>query len=391
MNIISCNDKHLPDDLQAIANEAARIAIGAIDTAAAHLGDPAKFSLPAGGALEAASLDVLKLRQTVKPRQMRALQLRAIAKLSAAPTPVAAVTTPSLLTHLRAQPTLAGRGMLAELKALKPAVGALKLSAGTTSAIKEAVTSKDSEKLLDKLGLSFSIVPGAAAAAPAAATPAATPPAGFTKLLLNIDRVKCQDDVGIELTDFLEDDIRLGGLGADSTGQQKNIAAFKVGDFHSGEVKSFTPNRKFVEFDLSRSGPWPRAFSTTFLMAESDASGAFGDALRALWAAVHDVVEELVVSAVVAGAGLVGITVGAPGGPVGMVIGAVVGVAVGLIASYLFASLEDDVFEPTTVTLLLPDARATFSSGQRKSGKRTENLTHTSASYSLKYEWELVH
>jgi len=141
---------------------------------------------------------------------------------------------------------------------------------------------------------------------------------------------------------------------------------------------------------MTRSGTWPRAFSTTFLMAESDGSGAFMEALRALWAAVGEVVEELVVAAVVAGAGAIGIAVGSPGGPVGMIIGAVVGVAVGLIAHFLFASLEDDVFEPATVTLLLPNAQSVFPSGQRRSGKRSENLTHPSASYLLKYEWELV-
>ncbi len=387
MNIISTNDKDLPDDLQGIANEAARITIAAIAAAAAHMGDPAKFALPANGALEAASLGLLKQRQTAKPRQMRSLQLRSIAKLGSATAPATSLA-PSLLTHLRAQPTLLSRGMLAELKALKPAVGALKLNAVTAAAIKDAVASKDSEKMLDALGLSYAIVPGATATA--LASTAAAPRPGFTKLVLNIDRVKCLDDVGLEFTDFLEDNIRLGGLGADSTGQQRNVAPFKVGDFRNGEAKRFTPNRKFVEFDLTRSGNWPRAFSTTFLMAESDGSGAFMDALRALWEAVGEVVEELVVAAVVAGAGLVGIAVGAPGGPVGMIIGAVVGAAVGLIAHYLFTSLEDDVFEPTTVSLLLPDAHTLFSSNQRKSGKRTENLTHPSASYTLKYEWELV-
>jgi GTP-dependent phosphoenolpyruvate carboxykinase len=48
------------------------------------------------------------------------------------------------------------------------------------------------------------------------------------------------------------------------------------------------------------------------------------------------------------------------------------------------------VFEVTTVTLLLPDARTGFTGNQRRSGKRTENITHPNASYTLKYEWELV-
>jgi hypothetical protein len=383
MNIITCNDKDLPDDLQAIANEAARISIAAIEGAAAHMRDPVKFPMPVNAALEIASLGVLKQRQTAKPRQMKSLQLRSVAKLSSVSVP----TTPapiSLVTRLRAQPNLAGHGILAELRAMAPAVKAFKLDATTAAAIKDAVATKNTEKMLDTLGLAFSIIPGAAATASAAA-----PPAGFTKLILNIDRVKCNDDVGLEFTDFLEDDIRLGGLGADSTGQRRNIQGFKVGDFKQGEVKRFNPNRKFVEFDLTRPGTWPRRFSTTFLMAESDASGAFLDALRALWDAVDEVVEELVVAAVIAGVGT-SIAVGSAGGPVGLIIGAVVGAAIGLIAHFLFASLEDDVFEPTTVTLSLPDVRTLFAGGQRKSGKRKENLTHPSASYTLKYEWELV-
>jgi hypothetical protein len=372
MNIITCNDKDLPDDLQAIANEAARITIAAIESAAANMRDPAKFPMSASATLEIASLGVLKQRQAAKPRQINSLQLRSAANLSrVSPAPT------SLVGQLRAKPTLADRGILAELKAMTPAVKALKLDPATAAAIKDAVATKNTEKLFDTIGLAFSIIPGMAAAAPAAPLPA-----GFTKLILNIDRVKCLDEVGFELTDFFEDDIRLGGLGADSTGQQRNISGFKVGDFSRGEVKRFNPNRKFVEFDLTRAGTWPRTFSTTFLMAESDGSGAFLDALRALWAAVGEVVEELVVAAVIAGAGAIGVGVGSAGGPVGMIIGAVVGAAVGLIVHY--------VFEPATVTLYLPDVQTRFPGGQRRSGKRSEMLTHPSASYSLKYEWELV-
>lgn len=384
MNIITCNDKDLPDDLQAIANEAARITIDAIESAAAHMLDPAKFPMPVNAALESASLEVLKQRQAATPKKIRSLHLRSVAKRNRVLDPAMPARI-SLVARLRAQPTLAGRGMLAELKAMQPDVKALKLNPATADAIKDAVARKDTEKLFDTLGLAFSIIPGTAAAAPAAA-----PPAGFTKLILKIVRVKCLDDVGLEFSDFFEDDIRLGGLGADSTNQQHKIPGFKVGNFKKGEAKSFNPNRKFVEFDLTRAGTWPRAFSTTFLMVESDGSGAFLDALRALWDAVGEVVEELVVAAVIAAGAGIGIAVGSPGGPVGMIIGAVVGAAIGLIVDFLFASLEDDVFEPTTVTLLLPDVRTLFAGGQRRSGKRSENLTHPSASYRLKYEWELV-
>jgi hypothetical protein len=380
MNIIACNDKNLPDDLQAIANEASRITIAAIESAAANMRDPVKFPMSANAALEIAALDVLKQRQAAKPRQVNSLQLRSVANLSR----VSPVPT-SLVEQLRTKPTLAGRGILAELKAMTPAVKALKLDTATAVAIQDAVATNDTEKLFHTLGLAFSIIPGMAAPAPAPALPK-----GFTKLILNIDRVKCLDDVGIEFTDWFEDDIRLGGLGADSTGQRRKIQAFKVGDFKRGEVQRFNPNRKFVEFDLTRAGSWPRAFSTTFLMAEWDGSGAFLDALRALWDAVGEVVEELVVAAVIAGAGAIGIGVGASGGPVGMIIGAVVGAAIGLVVHYLFASLEDDVFEPTTVTLSLPDVQTRFAGGQRRSGKRSEMLTHPSASYTLTYEWELV-
>lgn len=380
MNIITSNDKDLPTDLQAIANEAARITIDAIERAAAHMHDPAKFSLPANAMLENAALEILKLRQTAKPRQLRSLQLRSVANLSRTSSPTIPGST-SLATRLRIQPSPASHGIISELKAMNLQTKALKLSAATSAAIKDAVTTKNTEKLFDTLGLTFTNLSSAASAAPYT---------GFTKLVLNIDRVRCLDDVGLEFSDFFEDDIRLGGLGADSTDQKINIQGIKVGNFKKGETISFNPNRKFVEFDLTRAGTWPRAFSTTFLMAESDGSGAFLDALRALWDAVGEVVEELVVSAIIAGASSIGIAVGSAGGPVGMIIGAVVGAAIGLIIHFLFESLEDDVFEPATVTLLLPDTKTLFSGGQSKSGKRSENLTHPSASYILKYEWELV-
>ncbi len=378
MNIITCSDKDLPDDLQNIAKEAAHVCIDAIKAAAANMQDANKFPIAANASLERAALDVLKHRESIKPRQFRAMQLRSIASLSQAP-------NAALSGRLRKLPNIANRGVRAELQAMQPATKALALNNNTISAIKSAVANNATEALLHALGLSFSIIPGATAAA---ANPAPAP--GKTKLRLNIDRVKCVDDVGFEITDFFKDDIRLGGLGVDSTGQQRNIAGFKVGDFKRGDSKAFNPNRKFVEFDLTRAGTWPRAFSTTFLMAESDGSGAFLEALRALWAAVGEVVEDLVVAAVIAGAGAIGIAVGSAGGPVGMIIGAVVGAAIGLIVNFLFASLEDDVFEPTTVTLLLPQANTLFAGNQSKSGKRSEQLTHPSAQYTLKYEWELA-
>jgi hypothetical protein len=382
MNIISSSDKDLPEDFQNIAKEAARICIDAIEGAAAHAGDPARFPIAAKAKLEHAALDVLKLREGFKPRQFRALQLRAAAKFTK---PAAVAANATLVSRLRAQPSFAARGILAELQAMPLAAKAMPLSPTTITAVKSAVANKSVETLLQSLGLSFSIFPGQIGVPVVPAQPV-----GSTKLRLNIDRVKCIDDVGLELTDFRKDDIRLGGLGVDSTGQQREVAGFKVGDFNTGDSKTFNPNRKFVEFDLTVPGTWPRAFSSTFLMAESDGSGAFLDALRKLWAAVGEVVEDLVVAAVIAGAGAIGIAVGAAGGPVGMIIGAVVGAAIGLIVNFLFNSLEDDVFEPTTVTLLLPEITTLFPGAKRKSGKVVEQLTHPDAQYTLKYEWELV-
>lgn len=386
MNIITSNDKELPDDLQAIANEAASITIDAIESAAVHMHSPAKFLIPANAALEKASLEVLKLRQAAKPRQLRSLQLRSIAKLNRVSTPAALVSA-SLSNRLHAQPTLINRGILAELRAMAPAAKALKLKTETVGAIKNAITTKDTETFLNTLGLSFSILPGASSTA---AAPVAVAPTGSTKLILNLDRVKCIDDIGFELTDFFEDDIRMGGLGADSTGQKHNIRGFKVGTFSKGETQRFNPRRKFVEYDLTRAGTWPRFFSTTFLMAESDGSGAFLDALQALWSVVSEVVEDLVVAAVIAAGAAVGITVGAPGTPVGMIIGAVVGAAIGLVIHYLSSSLEDDIFDEATVRFELPTAQTLFPGGQRRSGIRSESLNHPSGRYILKYEWELV-
>ena len=125
-------------------------------------------------------------------------------------------------------------------------------------------------------------------------------------------------------------------------------------------------------------------------MAESDGSGAFLDALQVLWSVVSEVVEELVVAAVIAAGAGAGIAVGTVGSPVGMIIGAVVGAAIGLVIHYLFESLEDDVFDATTVILLLDTAQTLFPGGQRRSGIRSESLNHPSGRYTLKYEWELV-
>lgn len=384
MNTIEVREHDLPDDLQAIAEEAARIMRRGIRQAAAHQSDPAKFPLPAGRSVEKAAADLLNEFGKRKPRKVRIFAAKSVAHLKLAPQAVAGRL--NVLGNLHA--TAAASGVTAALRAAARPAKSMPLAPATVSALKTAAAGGDLEQLCRDLGLTYAVIPGEkAAAAPAAAGASARP--AFTKLRVNLHRLKCNRPVGIELTDFAEDDIRIGGLGTDSTGQEVKMGAFKAGDFKRGERQTFPP-RKMIDFDLTRQGTWPRVFNCTFLMGESDGSGLILDHLRALWEVAGEIVEELIVAAAMTAGASIGIAVGTAGGPVGIVIGAVVGAALGILTGFLFESLEDDIFDPVVIPIALGSASAITPGGGSRSGIRSEQFVHRTGLYTMRYEWELV-
>jgi hypothetical protein len=231
---------------------------------------------------------------------------------------------------------------------------------------------------------------------PAAAAPASTIAA--TELRLNLIKVKCLDEMDAEISDFGDDKIVMGGVGFDTTDQEQRVSQFTVGTFsHVGSSTTFggTP-RRFVSFDLTRAGAWPRAFNVTMAMAEKDADGGFIEFLHALWDAVGPEVIAALTSgltsilAATGAAAALGAVLGADAALIGAVVGAVVGAAVGFVVALIFESLKDDIFDPVNVAAVIPSIQAGFDgNGSRRSPRLSTEFNRDGARYALKYEWVL--
>jgi hypothetical protein len=231
-----------------------------------------------------------------------------------------------------------------------------------------------------------------------AAPAASSTTSNATELRLNLIKVRCIDEMDAEITDFADDRIVMGGIGFDSTGQEHKVSQFTVGTFaRSGSSINFngTP-RRFVSFDLTRNGQWPRAFNATLAMAEKDADGGFVEFLHAIWDAIDDTVIQALSTALssLIGAAVIGTAVGAAIGAnaalIGTVVGAVVGAAIGFISAWIFESLKDDIFDPVNVSIALGSIQAGFDgNGARRSPSLTTEFNRDGARYALKYQWVL--
>jgi hypothetical protein len=254
-------------------------------------------------------------------------------------------------------------------------------------------------KQIGTLGRRFipsKIRPGLALAEPAEETP--PQPKKHTQLKLELVRVKCIDEMDVEITDFGKDRIHMGGKGYDSAGSQINVGQFHVSDFDQGDSFNFNNNpRTFAQFDLTRAGPWPRLFFGTLAMAEKDADGGFLDFLQKLWDAIDQEVINALTQAILAGLAAAGIgaaagaVLGLEAAGVGAIVGAIVGALVGFIVGLVMDSLKDDVFEPSDVApLYLESDTAVFEGGGVTSDNYTTDLTRDGARYKVTYRWTLA-
>ena len=240
-----------------------------------------------------------------------------------------------------------------------------------------------------------------------------TPPAPARvakELHLKLKRVRCVEQVGWEVTDWDgKDAILYGGLGFDSTldsppdasgsstAHFRKVPRTSAGTFDDdGDVRNFNPDKTFCKWDLSASGPWPRAFVGTIALAEQDSGDEFAELLDSIWNMVKPHVIDLV-KLLVAGA-LAGAAVGASASAsalAGALAGAGIGALIGAMVGVISHTLRDDILESadTPVTLTLPSASHKMPGGGDTSDVYTAEYVRRGGTgvYTLDYYWQLVY
>jgi len=204
-----------------------------------------------------------------------------------------------------------------------------------------------------------------------------------SKLEFRLHKVLCVDEMdGPFGSEAGSDDIVLAGLTIEpekksaKTGQ---IAAFKVGVFDDGSVKTFDPPRRLALFDLKNGAEFPTKFAVTLMLIEQD-HGNISKAVSQLESKVKSEVTAALAAAVGAG-------IGTAGGPIGMAIGAAAGVAVNKAFGELKGLFGDEVFKPQTIDRVIKSADQKFAGG---AVPETLVFKGHGATYKVQCDWHLL-
>lgn len=170
----------------------------------------------------------------------------------------------------------------------------------------------------------------------------------LTSLDYRIEQVRCADETNPEWPG--DDEIAMGGTSVDHKGMARQIGQFGVyNDFDDGEVKVYSyPGKLFERFDLTKSGAWPRTYSTVVMLAEKDGSG-FADAISLVWSKVQLAVLKVIEKAVA------GVLTGYLGAALADAIGKAVAWVVGAFFDWLIEMFHDDLFHPGKSYAYLPN------------------------------------
>jgi hypothetical protein len=203
-------------------------------------------------------------------------------------------------------------------------------------------------------------------------------------LEFRIHRVACVDETdGFLGSEAGSDEIDLGGMIVDESGDTEQLAAFRVrSDFDDGEQEIYSPPKVFALFDLTEGTDFPKSYFVTLVLAETDMGG------------LPDFVSKLVtwakekVSAAIGTA--IGSIIGASGGPIGAAIGAAVGAIVGWVFDALVEIWEDDIFKPAILSTTFPSLAARWNGDSVVSPQNTVTFKGHGGEYQVTYDWRIV-
>lgn len=202
------------------------------------------------------------------------------------------------------------------------------------------------------------------------------------------------------------DEVYVSAIGTDSAGVHfgpdgkpaaEEIRAQPVGDVSDDSVRNAWRNDPYVllDFDLSRPGDWPRTYTATLLLVESD-NESTGRSFDELYDKVGEVIRGAVVSAAIGATTAIGAAIGSVVPGVGTAVGAAVGAlagaasaAYGEIVAAVRSGLGNEIFTPRSMVLAVPDP-ALIRQQPEVGRERTERIEESGAVYDLVYDWHVV-
>jgi len=213
------------------------------------------------------------------------------------------------------------------------------------------------------------------------------PQAATDMLGFYITRVKCVDETNPEF--WGSDEIGLGGVSIDETGDTKKISERYVGGgFDDGDSKGYSPHLKYESFSLREGQYWPKRYTMSLLLAEKD-HGGLSKVLSTVWERIRDKVK-LAISQAVSGA------LTAYLGPIiSQAIGKAVAWVVDKLVGWIIKAFKDDVFPAANVYVTLPSmgARWTYSNGKwgnPVSPRRRAHFHGHGGHYYVEYYWKMM-
>jgi hypothetical protein len=206
----------------------------------------------------------------------------------------------------------------------------------------------------------------------------------LTKLELRIHRVKCVEETGTgPFSDVGNDEIDLGGVGVDETGDTHAISKFRVGsNFDDGEHVNFSPPRSFTTFDLTEGTAFPKSYFVTLVLSEADAGGGLSSFINSLVQKVKEKVREAIIKAL-------GGVLGTSGGPVGTIIGIAVASVLNKVFDLLLRIWSDDIFPPVTASVSIASLTARWPGGKTDSPESIATFRGHGGHYRVAYDWRM--
>ncbi|HVV86658.1 MAG TPA: hypothetical protein VHE35_26550 [Kofleriaceae bacterium] len=198
-------------------------------------------------------------------------------------------------------------------------------------------------------------------------------------LQIRIRQVICEDETdGFLGSEAGGDEIDLGGISIDETGDTKEVPPWRVGsDFDDGERVKYDPPKIFCQFDLSEGRHWPKPYVATLVLCEID-NGGFPGFLKDL---LGEVKSWLLTA--------VGAAIGTAFGPLGTAIGAALGWILDTFVGWLISIWEDDVFPAITIDTDISGPHHVFASGTRTSSEKRYWTQGNGGKYWIYLDWHI--
>ncbi|MBI1876778.1 MAG: hypothetical protein HYR94_00805, partial [Chloroflexi bacterium] len=201
-----------------------------------------------------------------------------------------------------------------------------------------------------------------------------------------ITRIKCVDETNPEILG--SDEIALGGVSVDETGDTKKIPERYIGGgFDDGDQKVYQPAWRYHSFNLLEGKDWPKAYMVNPFLFEKD-HGGLSKILDKAWEAIGAQVKRQIEQAVA------GVLQPFVGPAIAAAIGKAAAWVTDQLAGWLIGIFKDDLFPVYSARVTLPslNARWNYPNGQWGSPVSPLQQAHFyghGGHYLLEYRWEL--